>query len=260
MELHRSLTFRFVAFSIMAMVVGCGPTAPTKPEIEYLQALMPDELTKYAGLEVASEESISIISNDEADYLGLHIYPRQRKVSGGIRAEVSVDYPFEPGDVLRYSWRFMLPADFVSDAPENRWWVIGQWHDQPNVDRGESWDNFESRSPPVLIGMGEIDGVLAIGLNYGPTHNDLKQEVLGPVFLQRGKWHDLSVEIKWSLDDDGYARLFLDDPSQPVMAASGPNMNNDFCHYLKLGMYRHPSIKTDNWIYLDDLQIEKLAL
>jgi len=34
-------------------------------------------------------------------------------------------------------------------------------------------------------------------------------------------------------------------------------MHNDFQHFLKLGMYRHPEIETDNWIYVDDLQITK---
>lgn len=34
-------------------------------------------------------------------------------------------------------------------------------------------------------------------------------------------------------------------------------MNNDFEHYLKLGMYRHPDIATNNWIYVDELEISK---
>lgn len=38
-----------------------------------------------------------------------------------------------------------------------------------------------------------------------------------------------------------------------------PNLHNAYQHYLKLGMYRHPDIKTDNWIYLDDLTITKQA-
>jgi len=32
-------------------------------------------------------------------------------------------------------------------------------------------------------------------------------------------------------------------------------MHNNFQHFLKLGMDRHPEIATDNWIYLDDLTI-----
>ncbi len=30
-------------------------------------------------------------------------------------------------------------------------------------------------------------------------------------------------------------------------------------YYLKLGMYRHPDIDTDNWIYIDGVQISKDA-
>ena len=49
--------------------------------------------------------------------------------------------------------------------------------------------------------------------------------------------------------------MFLDDMTQPAAVIDGPNRHNDFQHYLKLGMYRHSEIVTDNWIYLDDLTI-----
>jgi len=240
---------------LSAGLCGCNNHASTIDERDYLRCVLPDSLIEIAHLEVASQQSVTILGDGQSQHLGLHVFRGQPKVSGGIRAEVSVDYPFQQGDVIRYSWRFMMPADFVSDAPRNRWWVIGQWHDQPNVTLGEDWDNFESRSPPVLLGLGELNGSLAIALNYGPTHGDHKQRSFGPVFLERGNWHRITTEIRWSEGSEGEVRVFLNEKVDPIMSATGPNMNNDYQHYLKLGMYRHPEIATDNWIYIDDIQI-----
>ena len=185
-------------------------------------------------------------------------FPGKVRSTGGIRAEISVNFPYQQGETIRYSWLFMLPKDFISDAPKNRWWVIGQWHDQPDPKQGETWNHFPSLSPPVLLGLGELEGRPAIGLTYGPTHNKLKAQTAGPVFVERGMWHRVTCVIHWSQGPEGRAEVFLDNLDKPAMKADGPNMNNDYPHYWKLGMYRHPGIATDNWIYVDDLEISKL--
>jgi hypothetical protein len=77
--------------------------------------------------------------------------------------------------------------------------------------------------------------------------------------VERGKWHSITVVIHWSRGSAGKASVFLDDLTKPAGLAEGPNMHNDFQHYLKLGMYRHPDINTDNWIYIDGVQISKDA-
>ena len=245
---------------IVTVSCGCTKTGSRDDELIYLRTMMPDSLLEYAHLDVASVKSVAIIGEGQTKHLGLHVFPGQSKVHGGIRAEISVDYPFQQGETIRYSWRFMLPKDFVSDAPKNRWWVIGQWHDQPNKKLGETWEGFPSLSPPVLLGLGELEGRPAIGLTYGPTNDNRKSRAVGPVFLERGKWHAITFVMRWSRGPDGRASVFLDDLSKPVMTAEGPNMNNDYQHYLKLGMYRHPDIATDNWIYVDDLEISKAPM
>ncbi|TWT73082.1 polysaccharide lyase [Allorhodopirellula solitaria] len=248
-----------IAGIIGACLCGCDNAATKLDEHDYLRSVLPETLLDKAQLEVASEQSVSILGDGQSQYLGLHVFRGQSKVNRGIRAEVSVDYPFQQGDIIRYSWRFMLPVDFVSDAPRNRWWLIGQWHDQPNSTNGETWDNFESRSPPVLLGLGELDGKLAIGLTCGVTDGDHQQRSVGPAFLERGKWHRIATEVLWSQGSEGEVRVFIDENLDPVMSAKGPNMNNDYQHYLKLGMYRHPAIETDNRIYIDDIEILKVT-
>jgi len=242
----------FLALFLISCRAGADPAARDK-ELTYLRTVMPDELLNYAHVEVPAVENVAILGEGADKYLGLHVFPGQKKRNGGIRAEVSVDYPHKQGETVRYAWKFLVPKGFVSDAPKNRWWIIGQWHDQPDTNRGESWDSFASKSPPVLLGIGELQDRLCIGINYGLDQSQKH----GPIFIEPGKWHSIVVEIHWSQKTDGKATLFLDDLTKPIAIAEGPNMHNDFQHYLKLGMYRHPEIKSDNWIYIDDLKITK---
>ena len=239
----------FCIFTALLMLTSCGRSADPaarEKELTYLRSVVPDELLEFAHVEVPAVENVAIMGEGSTQHLGLHVFPGQKKLNGGIRAEVSVDYPCKQGGTVRYAWRFMVPKGFVSDAPKNRWWIIGQWHDQPDRARGESWDGFASKSPPVLLGLGEFQGKLGSGIGIA----------YGPVFIEPGKWHSIAVEIHWSQKADGKATFFFDDMSKP--AATGPNMHNDFQHFLKLGMYRHPEIETDNWIYIDDLKITKM--
>jgi hypothetical protein len=111
----------------------------------------------------------------------------------------------------------------------------------------------------VLLGLGERKDKLALALTYGPTNQKLKSQTMGPVILERGKWHSITVVIRWSQGAKGRASVFLDKGTKPVLAAQGPNMNNDYQHFWKVGMYQHPEIATDNWIFVDDLQISKVA-
>jgi len=65
--------------------------------------------------------------------------------------------------------------------------------------------------------------------------------------------------FRWHAESDNTIRhtsqFFYDDLSKPLITAEGANMHNDFQHYLKLGLYRHLGIQTNNSIFLDDLKI-----
>ena len=226
---------------------------------KYLPTVLSDALLKYAHLEVASETNVVVVTNGSERCLGLRISPGQAKIHEGMRAEMSVNYPFNLGETVHYAWRFMLPKDFICDAPLNRWWLIGQWHDQPNEKRGESWNSFPSHSPPVALEIEELNGRLGVNLAYGPNDANQHQRHFGPIFLERGKWYSIVVSIHWSRGADGKVAVFLDGNPDAALTGEGPNMNNDFQHYLKLGMYRHPDIRTDNWIFIDRIEISKSA-
>jgi hypothetical protein len=249
MPMHRFL----LLLSILASCSRPADPQAREKELAYLRVLIPEELLAHANLEVPAIENIAILGDAEDKHLGLHILPGQKKLGGGVRAEVSVDVPHEEGATLRYEWQFRVPENFKSDAPRNRWCIIGQWHDQPDTRRGETWKDFPSRSPPVLIALGELHGRLGIGIEYGPTQSQKH----GPIFIERGKWHRIAIVIHWSQKADGKATLFFDDMTVPVKTFDGPNMHNAFQHYFKFGMYRHPEIATDNWIHLKDFKVTK---
>jgi hypothetical protein len=81
--------------------------------------------------------------------------------------------------------------------------------------------------------------------------------VTGRASLAAHRRHKVTVRIVWSRGAKGRAELRLDDSPKAVVSASGPNMHNDFQHYLKVGMYRHREIRGDNWIYLRDIAVKK---
>ncbi len=232
-------------------------------ELDYLRPVLTQDLLPYAKLEIPALDQIKQVTTATETYLGLRVYDSQPRKNKGIRAELSVDYPYKAGDTVEYSWRFMLPEDFPADAacphfwekdcaPQNRWWVMGQWHDQPDRTQGETWDGYPGHSPPVAFGYGMVNGHDMLSLSYGAP--DQRTVALMPI--ERSQWQSLRVRIHWSTDPDGWVSVTLNDAKLPAIQATGPNMHNTFQHYLKLGMYRHPDIKGDAWIYLDDVRIK----
>ncbi len=221
-------------------------------EKEYLEAVLPPDLIRYAGIEVPSRENIRIVSDNAGRYLEFRLVPGQAKKNNGIRAEISVDYPYKVGDVVRYKWKMLLPEDFKADEPENRWWVMGQWHDQPDRTKGETWQGFPGRSPPVSFDYCRVHGKDFLSLLVGsPT-----MKSVGQIPIARGKWHTIQVLIKWSQSAEGKVAVFFDGSKAPVITGTGANMHNGFQHYLKLGMYRHPEIATENRLGIRGVSIE----
>ncbi len=224
----------------------------------YLRTILPKDLLPFSHLDVSTRESLSVIGTGSDTYLALRLYHGQPKSHGGERAEVSLDFPFVEGDEIHYEWRFKVDDDFVSDFPSNRWWIIGQWHDQPDQRTGDTWDSFPSNSPPISIGIGELDGHLAIVMTYGVTRTGHTQTSTPPIPIERGVWYQVRANIRWSQSENGTADVFLNESPEPSFVAKGANMNNGYQHYLKLGMYRHPSIDTENTIFIDDVSAKAI--
>ncbi len=250
-----------LSFSVWSLVAADQSTTSKNAfaeqahrEKDYLGAVLPPDLMRYAGIEVPSRDNIQILSDAGGRYLEFRLIPGQARKNNGIRAEISVDYPYKVGDVVRYRWKMRLPEDFKADDAQNRWWVMGQWHDQPDRTKGETWQGFPAHSPPVSFNYGRRDGKDYLSFLAGPP----RMKSVGLIPITRGTWHSLDVVIQWSPDVNGRLAVFVDDARAPAITWPGPNMHNSYQHYLKLGMYRHPEIATENRLAIRDVSIETL--
>lgn len=236
---------------------GGASATSSKSAIEsaLLGSAMAANLLPFAELEIPGLEHIRAFSDDSGGFVGLRNFFGQPLKNNGVRAEISVDVPYVEGDTVRYSWRFGITDDFRSDAPDNRWWLFADWHDQPDLNLGQTWDGFAGRSPPVALGFGQIDGQDFLALVYGSPEPTTR--ALLP--FRRGVWNRIGLEITWSRGAGGRVAVYMNDSTTPVQVMNGPNMHNAYQHYFKLGSYRNPNIKSDTWVYVRDLQIEKLA-
>jgi hypothetical protein len=240
-----------VVILLIAGLVRGQEQPPSAAEVRaMLSRAVAADLLPFSGFEVAGRDNVRPCADGEGLSLGLA--PGQRRVNGGLRAEVVVDAPWVEGDTVLYSWRFRLPAGVAADVPLQRWWIIGQWHVQPDPRQGESWDGRHGLSPPVCLGFGQVDGRDALVLNYGVE----PRPVLPPIWFQREVWQTIEAEITWSRGAAGRALIRL--AGRQVAAAHGPNMQNGYRHYFKFGQYRHPGIAGESWIDLAGLTIRRM--
>ncbi len=231
---------------------GCA-LDPTRQNDYLKAALNREELIKFSSLEVPTVNNIKIGSDQGIPHLELRVFPLQPLIKDRIRSEVSVDFPFKEGETVRYSWQFRIPENFPSDAPKNRWWIITQWHDQPDPTKGESWDTFAGKSPPLLISYGNLNEKDVIALSAGTN-----QTSVGVIHIKKNIWHTVRIEVTWSTTATGRVHLYFDDLTTPSLSYSGVNMNNAYQHYLKFGQYRHRDIATDNTIAFRKVDVQKI--
>lgn len=242
----RSLLLALLGLFIGAdFVAAQQPGCPGVGRTELSKALGAPELAKWLTLEAATCDELLVSSEG----VGFKLGPDTKPVYGGNRSEVAVDFPFREGDTVRYSWQMKLPSDFVGD-PLNRWWLLAQWHDQPDKRVGETWANFKGAgSPPVALYVAQRDGVPGLGIVfYG---NDKRSWVAVPL----GVWLTVSVTTHWSTQADGMVSFHIDEIPDLDLQLPGRNMSNTYQHYLKFGQYRHSLNKIDSIVFYKNLKI-----
>ncbi len=123
---------------------------------EYLGAILPPELTRYAGVEVPSQENIAIRSDDAGPYLEFRLIPGQARKNNGIRAEVSVNYPFKLATWCATHGRCVSGGFQGRRSPEPLV-GLGQWHDQPDPTQAKRGMTFPPQSA-VSFNYVRLDG------------------------------------------------------------------------------------------------------
>lgn len=197
-------------------------------------------------LEVANETSIAI-NNDQVDF---KLSGADPKVNGGIRSELAINYPYLEGEVVNYQFDVKIPKDFSFDSL-NRWWAIAQWHDQPNPKIGETWSNFPGKSPPIFIQI-EKQAEKPVLAFRNVTTGKIER-----VNIPLDEWITVRSAIAWSTKSTGISTFEISKQSGKIanVRLYGANMNTPYFHYLKIGQYRNPDIRTANSISFRNVSI-----
>lgn len=227
-------------------------------ELTYLKVVLAENLIPFAKIEVSALENIEIEKDNDSEYLALTLFPGQAKKNSGIRSEISVDFPFKENDTIEYSWQLRIPQNFPADDPQNRWWVFAQCHDQPDLNKGETWDTYIPHSPPIIFGYGKLENKDIIGFSTGLDGSKKGIEPIGSITISKNTWHTFRFIVKWSQKENGEVKVFFDGAASPIFSAKGPNMLNAYQHYFKVGQYRHAGINTLNTVHIKNIKIKKL--
>jgi hypothetical protein len=151
--------------------------------------------------------------------------------ASGNRAELVWTQPEEEGNDRYYSWSTMWPADYPSEAT---WQLFTQWHHSGN-----------NGSPPLEMYVNGENMNLRVEA----------QNVIWTQPLERGKWHDFVLHVKWSSDPAvGFVEIWYDG-KQVLKKTSAATMYPGMVNYLKQGLYRNETISKPGVIYHDGMTV-----
>lgn len=244
----------FLAIILLSISLSPVFAQDRAAELRFLRAALPESLIQYGNLEVVALRNLDAQNENGNQFLELRMFPGQQILNKGNRSELTVNFPHEIGDTIEYNWRLRLPSGSETDAPNNRWWILTQWHDQPDPRLGQTWADYPDRSPPVSLGYGVVGGRDVITFAYGSP----EQKGYAIQTLPRDVWHNLRAVIHWSTGAGGKAEIYLNDMNTPFGTATGPNMHNEYQHFMKMGNYRHSMIQVYSQIHVDGVSIRRL--
>lgn len=176
-------------------------------------------------------------------------------IFNGNRAELMYqDYNPNISEVY-YSWSVMLDSNYIDSG---KWQILGQWHDQPDKDEGETWINYPPNNPPVSLQYS--NGYMYAVVNPPQGWQERVGKFSEEKRVELGKWIDIVFHIYWSLKEDGFVEVWID--GENVTPYNGKDykiyartMFNKAGNYLKIGLYRGPDATVTNKVYFDDIKI-----
>ncbi|MBD3274295.1 MAG: hypothetical protein GF372_03235, partial [Candidatus Marinimicrobia bacterium] len=115
-------------------------------------------------------------------------------VANGNRAELTYDDGASEGSDKWYSWKIYLPEDYPDvsmrdNQSEPNWQIMGQWHQQPVVEDGETWEEFTGKGESPPVGM----NYYFLGKDDSYYQNLKSDEAMRSVPGYDPNWDDVSV-------------------------------------------------------------------
>ena len=205
-------------------------------------------------------------------------------IKGKSRAELAWDNHNAEGVEELYLWNVKIPENY-QDVPliakdgRPNWQVIGQWHDQPDVTKGETWDSYPAHSSSLALNYGfltqndpEYKRIIASGIGdsivgFSPDYDN--QPMISVTYgtppqpialypIQKGVWNTVTAHVLWSQTEKGFAEVSINGMSVTGGKHFGVNKYNAASAYFKFGLYRHEDIPYTNSIFYDNVRIERV--
>ncbi len=227
---------------------GCGMIAIHSPDwdLHHFSEDFEDFSLAQWSLGVQDISRITWTSNARSgtNAVAFTIYPGDY-AQGGSRAELSWSALMPYGADIYLAYSLMLASNYLDSG---RWQILGQWHDQPDVLNGESWEHFPGNSPPVSLHY--TNQTLGVSILY----QDKENAQVPLMDYTPGSWVDLTFHIKWSLGNDGYVEGWTNG-SKWFEKIYAPTLFNRMGNYFKIGIYRGPEADKTNTVYYDAIHI-----
>lgn len=112
------------------------------------------------------------------------------------RSEIQIFKVAPAEKEIYYGWSFKIPDNYIESSD---WQVIGQFHDQPDYENGETWDNYPANSPPVSMTYKNEKIGLTVNIPYGNG-----TEIISERSITKGQWTDIILRIYWTTNSNGY--------------------------------------------------------
>lgn len=156
-----------------------------------------------------------------------------------------------------YAWSILVPESYYDDYSNQRFQIMGQFHDMPDFGKGQSWMNFPAHPPMISVQYGYDKVGSGFGLFYGLENH---RKCIAKQHIKKGVWHDIVLHVFWSQESIGFVEAWLDGkPWTPFNGRDyryyGANMYNTVPPMLKLGIYRDFGFTTANSVFYDELRI-----
>jgi hypothetical protein len=242
--------------------------APCPGDLPFRAGFETGDLSEWSGLgarQLCCAHSAVIVADpvrSGARALEVTLHSDDPPVKAGKRAELRRKGTFQ---AVRYRYAFSL---FVPESwaaiPQQA--TFAQWHSVPDKLLGEA-----SRGPPLrlairngafeMVGQWDADLISNGWLRQDDaTHRRGQFRWSAP--LERGRWIDWRLEVRWSPSVDGYVALWKDEAR--VYLRQGPVGYRDlFGPYLKIGLYVprwQGSVAVERRsLYFDEVEIAPVA-